>query len=209
MTEEAVLQLHKRCFIFLSVSKALVKRLLYCTHLFGGANRASFASPTFISCKGLCNVIKSFCSRTDIYLWKHHKEKDFFKNPSSFIQNKSAGEGIWPPTPTLNQQLDEFFQVGGKVITTGTLTDFISSFTLPHCLEPKHGRICMSSLHSTVSDLSPSSSEDTRPNWKQKWAQQTRRAVSWDNNHVHSKASTYWKNLITNTWGRHNTSYLG
>lgn len=79
MTEEAVLQLHKRCFIFLSVSKALVKRLLYCTHLFGGANRASFASPTFISYKGLCNVIKSFCSRTDIYLWKHHKEKDFLK----------------------------------------------------------------------------------------------------------------------------------
>lgn len=69
MTEEAVLQLHKRCFIFLSVSKALVKHLLYCTHLFGGANRASFAPPSFISCKGLCNVTKSFCSRTDIYLW--------------------------------------------------------------------------------------------------------------------------------------------
>lgn len=117
----------------------LVKHLLYWTHLFGGANRASWTShisfqpSEFVQCQKI-PLLQSW-----VYLWKHHKQWDFLnpKNPGLCKESRAAKEGIWL-SPTINLLMDKISKVGGRIITTGTLTNFINSFIFSQCLERKH-----------------------------------------------------------------------
>lgn len=126
-------------------TETLVKHLLYWTHLFGGANRASrtshisFQPSEFVQCQKI-PLLQSW-----VYLWKHHKQWDFLnpKNLGLCEESRAAREGIWL-SPTINLLMDKISYVGGRIITTGTLTNFINSFYFPTMFGTKtcRGYVC-------------------------------------------------------------------